>query len=169
MSMKMINLEKLPRKTLIELCRTYSRNWQTLDGLWFGHVEAEFGLDAAIKLDLKNWEKMAVMEARRIKKVLCLDKGGLTSILTVLSLMSWQLTSSLFEIESESPDRIIFRYLQCSVQEGRDRLNKLQFPCKNMKFTLLSGIIRVIEPRAKVRCLSCPPDREDPSCWCRWS
>lgn len=166
--MKLINLENLKKQTLIDLCRMYSRNWQTLDGQWFGNVEAEFGLDAAVKLDLKNWEKQAVLEAKRIKKVMGLDKGGLTAVLTVLSLMSWQLTSPLFEIESEAPERIVFYYSKCAVQEGRAKLKKPQFPCKNMKLTLLSSIAGVVEPGARVNCLSCPPDPPLPGCWCKW-
>lgn len=166
--MKTIDLENLPRETLIELCRMYSRNWQTLDGLWFGNVEAEFGLNTAVKLDLKNWEKQAMLEAKRIKKVMSLDKGGLSSVLTVLSLMSWQLTSPLFEIEFEGPDRIVFNYSRCAVQEGRAKLHKPQFPCKTMKLTLLSSIAGVVEPKAKVNCLSCPPDPHNPGYWCKW-
>ncbi len=163
-----MKLEKLSKKTLIELSKMYSRNWQTLDGLWFGNVEAEFGLDAAVRIDLKNWEKQAAVEAERIKRVLTLDGGGLSSVLTVLSFMSWQLTSHLFEIEEESPERVVFYYSRCAVQEGRNRLGKPVFPCKTMKTTLLNNIARVVEPRAAVRCISCPPDPPRKGCWCKW-
>jgi len=166
--MKPIDLKKLSKGTLIELCKMYSRNWKTLDALWFGNVEAEYGLEAAVKLDLKNWEKQSVIEAGRIKKVMHLESGALASVMTVLSLMSWQLTSPLFEIESETPDRIVFYYSQCAVQEGRTKLNKPTFPCKTMKLILLSSITRVVEPKAKVKCLACPPDPRRSGYWCRW-
>jgi hypothetical protein len=100
--------------------------------------------------------------------VLKLDNGGLSAILTVLSLMSWQLTSPLFEIEYESPERIVFYYSRCTVQEGRAKLNKPQFPCKPMKLLLLSSIARVVEPKAEVKCLFCPPDPPHPNSWCKW-
>ena len=147
--MKKVELEKLPKKTLIELAKMYSRNWQTLDGLWFGNVEAEFGLDAAVRLDLRSWEKQAVIEAQRIKKVLNLDKGGLASVLTVLSFMSWQLPSPLFEIEEESPERVVFYYPRCAIHESRNRQNKPVFPCKTMKLGLLSSIARVVSQRLR--------------------
>jgi hypothetical protein len=166
--MKRVELEKLPKKTLIELAKMYSRNWQSLDGLWFGNVEAEFGLDAAVKLDLKNWERQAALEAQRIKKVLKLDKGGLSSVLTVLSFMSWQLASPLFEVEEESPRRIVFYYPHCAIHESRIRQSKPVFPCKTMKLGLLSSIARVVEPRAAVRCLNCPPDPHHEGFWCKW-
>ncbi len=166
--MDRIKLEKLPKRTLIELLRMYSRNWQTLDGLWFSSVEDEYGLEAAVKLDIKNWEKQSVIEAERIKKVLQLSAGGLYSILTVLSMMSWQLTSHPFECEEESPERIVFYYPRCAVQEGRAKQNKPLFPCKTMKLKLLSNIASVIEPRAIVKCISCPPDAHQTGLWCKW-
>ncbi len=166
--MKVINLEKLPRKTLIELTRMYSRNWQTLDGLWFGNVEAECGLDTAVKVDLKNWDKMALLEAKRIKKVLQLDKGGLDSVLTAVSMMSWQLASPLFKIQLETPERVVFYYAECAVQESRHKNQKQVFPCKTMKTGLFKSVASVIEPRAEVRCINCPPDEKMTDCWCKW-
>jgi len=166
--MKRVELEKLPRKTLVELARMYSRNWQSLDASWFSLVESEYGLDAAVRLDLKSWEKQAVLEAQRIKKVLRLDKGGLPSILTVLSFMSWQLASPLYEIEEESPERVVFYYPRCAVHESRSRQKKPVFPCKTMKLGLLSNIAKVVEPRASVRCLNCPPDPHREGYWCKW-
>ncbi len=73
-----MKLEELPKETLIELARMYARNWQTLDGLWFGNVEAQYGLEAAIKLDLENWESQSIVEAERIKRALKLNEGGLS-------------------------------------------------------------------------------------------
>jgi hypothetical protein len=166
--MKRLSIEKLPKKKLIELARMYSRNWQSLDGNWFGLVEAEFGLETAVRLDLRSWEKQAVLEAQRIKKALKLDKGGLPSVLTVLSFMSWQLASPLYEIEDESPQRVVFYYPHCAVHESRNRQNKPVFPCKTMKLGLLSNIARVVEPRAVVRCLNCPPDPHQEGYWCKW-
>jgi hypothetical protein len=165
--MSRIVLEKLSKSTLIELTKMYSRNWQTLDGLWFGNVESECGLDTAVKVDILNWRKQAVLEAKRIQKILKLE-GGLASVLTALSMMSWQLTSPLFEIESESSARIVFNYTQCAVQEGRAANHKPLFPCKPMKLTLLSSIAKVIEPRAEVECLHAPPDFRQSGKWCRW-
>lgn len=81
--MERITLDSLPKETLLKLIKMYSRNWQTLDGLWFGSVEAAYGLDAAAELDVQNWGKQAVIEAKRIKEVLSLD-GGITPVLTVL-------------------------------------------------------------------------------------
>jgi len=166
--MKRVELGKLPKKTLIELAKVYSRNWQSLDGNWFGLVETEFGLETAVRLDLKSWEKQAVLEAQRIVKVLELDKGGLSSVLTVLSFMTWQLASPLFEIEEESPQRVVFYYPRCAIHESRNRQHKPVFPCKTMKLGLLTNIARVVEPKAVVKCLTCPPEPHQEGFWCKW-
>lgn len=166
--MERVNLEELPKETLVELAKMYARNWQTLDGLWFQNVEAEYGLEAAVRLDLKNWERQSLIEAKRITKVFKLNQGGLASVLTVLSFMSWQLASPTFECEEETPQRIVFYYSRCPVQEGRKRRGKQEFPCKMMKLTLLSNVTRVVEPRAIVKCIACPPDPHPKEFWCKW-
>lgn len=167
--MEWVKLEELPRETLIELAKMYARNWQTLDGQWFRNVETRYGLEAAVELDLKNWERQSVIEAERIKKVLKLDGGGLHSVLKALSLMSWQISSPSFEIEEESPERIVFCYPRCPVQQGRKKQGKQEFPCKPMKLTLLSGVARIIEPRSTISCLVCPPDPHPEEFWCKWT
>ena len=166
--MELMKLEELSNETLIELTKMYARNWQTLDSLWFRNVEQEYGLDTAVLLDLKNWERQSVIEAERIKEVLRLDNGGLPSVLTAISFMSWQLVSPPFRCEEESPQRVVFSYPRCPVQEGRMRQGKPEFPCKDMKLTLFSLVSRVIEPRAVVTCLACPPGHHPGEFWCRW-
>ena len=59
-------LKVLPRETLIDLVKMYSRNWLTVDGLWFGGVEERYGLDAAMELDLRMWQIGSMIEAKRI-------------------------------------------------------------------------------------------------------
>lgn len=161
-------LESLPKEILVKLIKVYSRNWQTLDGLWFGNVEAICGLDTAVKIDLKNWEKQAVTEARRLREALGLKGSGIDTVLTILSFMSWQLTSPLFKCEIETPSKVVIHYKQCAVQEGRGKAGKSVFPCKNMKLTLLSSIAKVVNPRIKLSCIFCPPDEQIVDYWCKW-
>lgn len=162
------DLGSLPKETLVKLLKVYSRNWQTLDGLWFGNVEASCGLDTAVKIDLENWAKQSVIEAKRLREALGIKGNGISDILDILSFMSWQLTSPLFEVESETPSEAIIYYRQCAVQEGRRKTNKPLFPCKEMKLTLLFGIVKALDSEVKVSCLSCPPDEPGENYWCKW-
>ena len=61
-------IQEMTKQQLLEVIRLFSRNWITLDGLWFTLVEDTFGLEAALDLDRKMWERHALIEARRIKK-----------------------------------------------------------------------------------------------------
>jgi hypothetical protein len=153
---------------LIKLTKVYSRNWQSLDGLWFGNVEATCGLDTAIKIDLENWTKQAVTEAKRLKEALEIKGNGIEDVLTVLSFMSWQLTSPLFEVEIETPSKAVIFYRRCAVQESRSKNGKPVFPCKQMKLTLLSGIAQALNSGVHIECISCPPDKPGDGYWCKW-
>lgn len=166
--MQINELESFSKETLIKLIKVYSRNWQTLDGLWFGNVEASCGLDTAVTIDLENWEKQSVTEAKRLKEALEIKGNGIYDILTILSFMSWQLTSPLFEFEVETPAKAVIFYRHCAVQESRNKTGKPVFPCKNMKLTLLSGIVKALESDVRISCLSCPPDKPGNGYWCKW-
>jgi len=166
--MEYMKLEDLSKETLIKLVKMYSKNWQTLDGLWFRNVENKYGLEAAVELDLKMWEEQSKAEARRIKEALYITHGGIANVLKALSFMSWQLTTPLFDLDEETHGRIVFHYSRCSVQEGRRRQGKKEFPCKFMKTRLLSNLAKEIEPRAEIRCFFCPPDSHPEDSWCKW-
>ena len=160
--------ESLSREALIKLARVYSRNWQTLDGNWFGAVEAKCGLETAARLDLMNWEHQSGLEAKRLIAALEIETGSLDAVLRVLSLMSWQLTSPLFVVERQTPAEVVFHWDRCAVQENRQRQGKPVFECGRMKLTLLRGIAGVAAPGAVVTCLAAPPRPKPPDCWCRW-
>ncbi len=166
--LEIIELEAQPRETLIRLARAYSRNWQTLDGNWFSAVEAAYGLAAAARLDLENWRHQSVLEAKRLTAAMGIQPGTLSAMMQVLSLMSWQLTSPRFVIAEDSPQRVVFYWDRCAVQEGRERGGKPLFECREMKLALLKGLASVVIPEAVVECRSAPPDPPPTDCWCRW-
>jgi hypothetical protein len=46
------------------------RSYTAVDGLWFVKIEEAFGFDAALDLDVKVWEVMPKIQARRIREAL---------------------------------------------------------------------------------------------------
>ena len=68
-------LEDLSKKELLKVIEMFSLNWLTVDGLWFTLVDDKYGLEAALELDLKMWQRQALTEARRIKKYMGIDGG----------------------------------------------------------------------------------------------
>ena len=72
----MKEVKDLSKKELLDLLADASKNWLSHDGLWFRAVEDKFGLEAAMELDQKAWEKFTVIEAKRIMKKLGMEPGG---------------------------------------------------------------------------------------------
>ncbi|MBC8463680.1 MAG: hypothetical protein H8D61_01750 [Deltaproteobacteria bacterium] len=95
-------LLELPRETLIELIQMYSRNWMTLDGLWFSGAEEKYGMDAAVELDVRMWRIGSKTEAKRIQKLFNLGPG-LENIIKAIDFMSW---SYSFGYEYEIKDKM---------------------------------------------------------------
>ena len=72
----MKEVKDLSKEELLELLSDAAKNWLAHDGLWFQEVEKEFGMEKAIELDRRAWEKFTVVEAKRIMKRLNMEPGG---------------------------------------------------------------------------------------------
>lgn len=160
-------LEKLTKKELLELIKLFSSNWITVDGLWFTLVEDKFGLDAALELDKKMWHRYSTIEAKRIKKYMGIEGGGVEGVLKAVRFMTFD-ASMPFEYSIDGPDEAHMYVKTCRPQEGRRRAGREEFPCKPMGMECYGGIAKVIDPNVKVECVVCPPDDHPEDLWCKW-
>jgi len=153
---------------LSELLRDAAVNWLAHDGLWFRAVEDKFGLEAAMELDAKAWEKFTVLEAKRIMKRLNLPEGGgIPALVQALKLRLYA-HINVQEITEVTAGRLVFRMRSCRVQEARERQGLTPFPCKSIGIVEYSGFARTVDPRIETRCLTCPPDSKAENTWCAW-
>ena len=160
-------LDTLPRETLIELVKMYSRNWHTVDGLWFRGVEQRFGIDVALEIDIEMWKSMSKTEAKRIKEILSIgERGGVEAVLRTVHFMSWAPASG-YEIERNG-DSALLTCTKCPPQEARVRKGIGEFACRPTFKYGFQNVADVIDPRVKVTCLLCPPGPHPPDLWCRW-
>ncbi len=159
-------LTKLSKETLIELIEMYSRNWLTVDGLWFSGVEEKYGLEAALALDVRMWRLDSKIEAKRIKRLLDLKEGGLAEIMKTINLMSWA-PSFGYEYQISGP-QAVWTCRRCLPQEQRVEAGKGEFPCRPTFEACFTNVARVIDPRVEVACLFCPPDPHPADAWCQW-
>lgn len=158
-------LKELSKETLIELIKMHSRNWVTVDGLWFSGVEEKYGLDAAMELDVRMWQIGSKIEARRIKDLLNLSEG-LENVIRAINLMSW---SASFGYEYDmSVNHALWTCRRCPPQENRVKAGMGEFPCKPTFDACFENVIRVIDPRVKVQCIFCPPGPHPDDAWCQW-
>ncbi|MGD9347794.1 MAG: DUF6125 family protein, partial [Candidatus Aminicenantes bacterium] len=72
----MKEVKDMSKKELLALLEDASKNWLAHDGLWFRAVEDRYGIDSAMDLDRKAWEKFTVIEAKRIMKRFAIEPGG---------------------------------------------------------------------------------------------
>ncbi|MFX0201630.1 MAG: DUF6125 family protein [Candidatus Hodarchaeota archaeon] len=161
-------LERLTRNQLLDLIKMFSKNWLTVDGIWFTLVEDRYGLDTALDLDLKMWERNAIIEAQRIKKCIGIPEGeGIKSVLNAIHFMT-HAPSMPFEYSIDGPDQAHFWFTRCRPQEGRGKAGRGEFPCKPMGLACYGGLAKIIDPIVKVECVFCPPDDHPSDVWCKW-
>jgi len=158
----------LEKAELLDFISDAARNWLAHDGLWFQEVENECGLEAAMSLDRRAWEKFTVIEAKRIMQRLGLKPGG--GIKALAEALGFRLYAFVNEQEiSELTDKVcVFRMRSCRVQEARKRKGLPDFPCKEIGIVEYSRFAETIDPRIKTECLVCPPDPHPDEEWCAW-
>ena len=164
----MKDIHEFNTQELTELLVDAAKNWLAHDGLWFRAVEEKFGMEAALELDKKAWEKFTEIEAKRIMRRLNIPPGG--GIPALIQALKFRLYAfiNVQEILEVSEAWCVFRMNRCRVQEARQRQGLPDFPCKSVGIVEYSGFAKTIDPRIQTRCLMCPPDPHPINVWCAW-
>lgn len=122
-------LQAMTKEELISLITLYSKNWLAMDGVWFQSIEQKYGMDEAMVHDARAWERFTVIEARRIKQFLNLpERAGLEGLARALSLRFYaNINQDEILIQGNT---LLYRALECRVQNARKRKNMALHPCK---------------------------------------
>lgn len=145
-----------------------ARNWLAHDGLWFLAAEEVYGIEAAIRLDVRAWEQFTVIEARRImQRHGIAPGGGLEALEKALGYRLYAYINRQ-EIVRVDGQTLLFRMNECRVQEARRRKGLADFPCKPVGLVEYEGFARTVDPRITTRCVACPPDPHPDEYWCAW-
>jgi hypothetical protein len=163
-------MEKIPdlsREELLKLIEVYAKNWLAHDGCWFLAAEQKYGMDTAMDLDAKSWERFAVAEARRIMKAFdIVPDGGLKALERAFQYRLYAAINRQ-EIDWVDENTMIFRMLECRVQKTRRQKNLPDFPCKQVGIVEFSQFAKTVDLRIKTRCIACPPDEVE-DYFCAW-
>lgn len=159
-------LDSLSREDLLRYVQLLSKNFLTLDGYWFLGVEDRYGLEKAIELDCEAWGRYGVSEARRVKSFLGIKEGGLADLERALQLISFAPASN-FHVETKG-GAVTLSVGSCRPQTARLESGRGEFPCKTVGIAHLTAFAKEINPRFKMTCVYCPPDKRPPGTWCRW-
>ena len=161
-------LKKLSKEELINYITDVSKNWLTIDGTWFQIVEREYGTEKAIELDIKQWKRFTVIEAKRIMQRFNLpENGGIPALIKALKFRVYANINEQ-EIVEISDNRCVFRMNNCRVQFARNQRNLPDFPCKGVGVVEYGDFAKTIDPRIKTHCICCPPDPHPEDYYCAW-
>ncbi len=161
-------LDNMTKDELIKLVKVHAKNWLAHDGCWFLAAEEKYGMDIAIELDAKSWERFTVVEANRIMQSFGIEKGGGLDALEKALGYRLYTTVNVQRSERPSPDKLIYTMEKCRVQSARRRKGLDDFPCKSVGIVEYSGFASAIDPRIKTKCLHCPPDSLREDMYCQW-
>lgn len=160
-------LERFSKAELITLIEMYSKNCLAMDGVWFQSIENKSGMDEAMEHDANAWRRFTKIEARKIKAFLQLpDNAGIQGLKEALSLRFYANVNP-YEIEVIE-NGLIFKTLDCRVQNARKRKGLEFHPCKSVGIIEHSEFGKVIDSRFDCEAISCYPDITDNSCSCAW-
>ena len=161
-------LLKLTKEELINYIEDLSKNWLAIDGTWFQTVEKEFGIEKAIELDVDQWKRFTVIEAKRIMKRFNIQEGG--GIPALVKALNFRVYANINvqEIVKITDKRCVFRMNNCRVQYARNQGNLPDFPCKSVGLVEYGDFAKTIDPRIKTRCIACPPDPHPDEYYCAW-
>ncbi len=158
----------LPKEQLIGMIEDAAKNWLAHDGLWFLAVEADHGMETAIKHDTTAWETWTVIEAKRIMKRHGIEpNSGIAGLKKALAYRMYA-HLNIQEIIEETETSIVFRMNDCRVQSARNRDGRPDFPCKSVGLVEYTKFASTIDPRIKMECICCPPDKHPADYYCAW-
>ncbi|MCI0351332.1 MAG: DUF6125 family protein [Acidobacteriales bacterium] len=164
----MNRFETMSREELLRALEMFAKNWLAHDGCWFLAAEESFGMQAAILLDARSWERFAAAEARRIMTTFAIaPAGGLPALEKALGLRMYSLVNAQHTEWAEGGSRLRFFMEVCRVQQTRRRKGLPDFPCKSVGIVEFGTFAKTIDPRIRTTCLHCPPDAVEDK-YCAW-
>jgi hypothetical protein len=160
-------IQAMDKEQLLQLIDIYARNWLAMDGVWFQSVESKRGMAEAIEHDENAWRVFTSIEAARIKTFLDLpEHPGLEGLRRALPLRLYA-SINADEIIRQG-DTLVYRTLDCRVQNARQRKGMPFHPCRSVGLIEYTGFARAIDDRLTCEVLSCYPEINDTSCSCAW-
>jgi hypothetical protein len=160
--------DSMSRDDLLRALEMFAKNWLAHDGCWFLAAEEQLGMEAAIELDTRSWERFAAAEARRIMTTFHIpQQGGLDALEKALGLRMYSVINAQRVEWSENKRCLRFFMDVCRVQETRRRKGLPDFPCKSVGTVEFEMFGRTIDSSIRTTCLHCPPEAEEGK-YCGW-
>ena len=159
-------LSTLTREQLLEFIDMQQKNWWNLQNNWMAYMNAEYGMEAAVKGDCHCFPANARVQMLRLKKLLGLgaDRDALMKAMVLSTIWA----NGEYDVTQVDDRTLRIRVTDCRQQVRRLEEGMGELACKPAGLAISEAAARVIHPGCRVRCLVCPPDSHPPNVWCEW-
>ncbi|MFH0914417.1 MAG: DUF6125 family protein [Chloroflexota bacterium] len=158
----------LPQVPLAQLRETYSQSCYTIDGLWFSLVEQKYGTDSALAIDVEVWRLLGRIQAKRMIEKFAIRESN--PLLTLIKALLMDPITPIYKpvVPFLDENRAVFRITDCPPQKARLKDGRGLFPCREVGLAYYGTYAEVVDPRIKLTCQACPPEKYDADRWCEW-
>ena len=122
----------------------------------------------ALKLDEEVWQKLGLVQARRVKKGFVIKEENPVRAVAKMLQVDPILVIYKPEITALTDNKAVFRCTNCPPQKARVRDGRGEFPCKPVGVSFFASYVQAAAPEMKLSCLVCPPDAHPKHYWCEW-
>jgi hypothetical protein len=162
-------LMSMPKETLAELVNVWLKTFWSLQNYWMVFTEAESGFATAGKLDAQVWEKVAPIQANRVKRALGLG-DDVQALATVLKFTApqWAPAGFDWELDEIGERELRMTVHSCPMGNYRKEKNLELLPCKYGAPGLYSALAKVVNEKFETTCLHAHPDPPQKGVMCAW-
>jgi hypothetical protein len=164
-----LNLEDLPRESLIGLVRLYSRLMMDIDGFWFLSMKDRVSNEEAITCDNWVWERVVKKMLDDLAKLIGVQGRDVVDFMRVIQATPLHYVVEE-KMEAQNRNRATLTVTFCPTlaalereDAGRDALH-----CRLACSVTRATHAKLFNPAMEVRCLTMPPRRDKQGIFCRW-
>ncbi|MHA1270119.1 MAG: DUF6125 family protein [Candidatus Helarchaeota archaeon] len=106
-----------------KLLRFFMDNVLNIYNIWFSEVEKQFGLDNAIQISLKVWNKFAKIDGKKISEIFQIPGKDLDEILKLIDIISY-LTLAKIEFKKIDENSAYITFSSCYWHKIIERTSK---------------------------------------------
>lgn len=166
--MALEHVARMPKQKLLRLLEDAYKNLMRVDGYYFMEIEKVAGPEAAVRCDEAVWQRFGRVEAYQLRQYFNLDGEGIPALVQALRSSLVLPLACQYQVEQLSPREAKLKVTNCQAQVNRLNAGLGIFQCQGVEEAYFGSFATTIDPRIKVKCISCPPSNYSPELWCQW-
>lgn len=159
-------IKELGKDQIIDYCEMMVKNWWNLQNNWMLNISKDYGSEIAAKYDAAVFGRQAEVQAYRLKKMFNLS-DDMPSFIKAMCL-STLFANVDYEITEITDKHCRLSVTSCSMQLNRRKVGLPELPCKIAGIEANGRFARAMNPKFKMVCALCPPDKHTDDLWCEW-